>query len=73
MQQGRLTHIPGRLVEGFLKGSSHFCSDEGSVGKGKVGGCSHGLQVALPLRALDGHARQLAVHQLNLAASQSTV
>ena len=69
----RLTHIPGRLVEGLLEGVSHFCSDERSVGKGKVGGCSHGFQVALPLRALDGHARQLAVHQLDLAASQSPI
>ena len=69
----RLTHIPGRFVEGLLEGASHFCSYERSVGKGKVGGCSHGLQVALPLRALNGHARQLAVNQLDLAASQSTV
>ena len=67
------THIPGRLVEDLLKRTAHFSSDEGSVGKGKVGCCSHGLQVALPLRTLNGHACQLAVYQLDLAASQGTI
>ena len=69
MEPGNLTYLSCRLAKGLLKGTAHFCSYDGPIGKGKVGSSSHGLQVALPLRAVDGHARQLAVHQLDLAAS----